>query len=45
MIKNMVKEHSLGLTKENMKGNMKGNGRMVNFMVKVHSPFLTGIKG
>jgi len=41
MIKNMVKEHSLGLTKENM----KGNGGKVNFMVKEHSPFLTGIKG
>jgi len=40
MDKEMVKEHSLGLTKENM----KGNGRMVNFMVKEHSPFLTGIK-
>jgi len=36
----MVKEHSLGL----MEKNMKGNGRMVNFMVKEHSPFLTGIK-
>jgi hypothetical protein len=41
MIKNMVKGHSLGLTQESM----KENGRMVNFMVKEHLPFLTGIKG
>jgi len=40
MGKGMVKELSLGLTKDNM----KGNGRMVNLMVKEHSLFLTGIK-
>ena len=37
----MVKVHSFGMTKENM----KENGRRVNFMVKEHSPFLTVIKG
>jgi len=36
----MIKVHSLSLMERIMLGNLG----MVNFMVKEHSPFLTGIK-